>query len=107
MKRGFLGEFYEPQQLGASTDGSLDVLVDLVRMHLETHPRHVIVKIDIKNMFDEVTRAAMIRVFERHPDLKSRAPFLFATHSPKSPVLYAYEEFRGPRMGGFEGRHCR
>ena len=20
---------------------------------------------------------------------------------------YAYEEFRGPRMGGFGGRHCR
>ena len=64
-----LREFYEPQQLSASTDGGLDILVHLVCMHLETHPRHMIVKLDIKNMFNEVVCAAMIRVFERHPDL--------------------------------------
>ena len=40
-------------------------------------------------MFNEVTHAAMIRMFERHPDLRSMVPFLFATHSPKSPVFYA------------------
>ena len=95
-----LREFYEPQQLGASTDGGLDVLVHLVRMHLETHPRHVIVKLDIKNMFNEVTRAAMIRVFERHPDLRSMVPFLFATHSPKSPVFYASGKHAKPCAEG-------
>ena len=30
----------------------------------------------------------MIHVFERHPDLWSMVLFLFATHSPKSPVFY-------------------
>ena len=59
-----MNEFYEPQQLGASTDGGLEVVVHLVRMHLETHRAHVIVKLDIKNMFNEVTHAAMIRIFE-------------------------------------------
>ena len=40
-----LREFYEPQQLGASTDGGLDVLVLLACMHLETHPSHMIIKL--------------------------------------------------------------
>ena len=84
-----LREFYEPLQLGASTGGGLDVLVYLVRMHLETHPMHVIVKLDIKNMFNEVTCAVMICMFEQHPDLWSMVPFLFTTHTPKSPVFYA------------------
>ena len=84
-----LREFYEPQQLGTSTDGGLDVLVHLVRMHLEIHPKHMIVKLDIKNMFNEVMCAVMIRMFEQHPDLWSMVPFLFMTHSPKSPVFYA------------------
>ena len=33
-----LADFYEPQQLGATTKGGLDVLVYLVRMHLEENP---------------------------------------------------------------------
>ena len=58
-------------------------------MYLETHPTHVIVKLDIKNMFNEVTRAPMICVFEQHPDLWSMVPFLLVTHSPKLLVPYA------------------
>ena len=83
-----LADFYEPQQLGATTKGGLDVLVHLVRMHLEENPAHVCVKLDIRNMFNEIERAAIIRVFEENPRLRDMVPFLFAVHSPMSPVFY-------------------
>ena len=68
--------------------GGLDVLVHLVRMHLDEIPAHVCVKLDIRNMFNEIERAAIIRVFEANPRLRDMVPFLFAVHSPMSPVFY-------------------
>ena len=84
-----LREFHEPQQLGASTDRGLDVLVHLVHMQLETYATHVIIKLDIKNVFNEVTCAVMICMFEQHPNLWSMVSFLLMTHSPKLLVFYA------------------
>ena len=95
-----LRESYKPQQLRTSTDGGLDVLVHLVCMHLETHPRHMIIKLDIKNMFNEVMHAVMICVFEQHPDLQSMVPFLLMTHSPKLPVFYASGKHTKPCAEG-------
>ena len=60
----------------------------------------MIVKLDIKNMFNEVTCAAMIHVFEQHPDLWSMVPFLFATHSPKSLVFYTSGKHAKPCVEG-------
>ena len=51
-------------------------------------------------MSNEVTHAAMICVFEQHPDLRSMVPFLFATHSPKSPVFYASGKHAKPCAEG-------
>ena len=69
-------------------------------MHLETHPRHVIVKLDIKNMLNEVTHAAMICVFERHLDLRSMVPFLLVMHSPKLLVFYTSGKHAKPCVEG-------
>ena len=49
----------------------------------------MIVKLDIKNMPNEVTHAEMIRMLKWHPDLRSMVPFLLVTHSPKLLVFYA------------------
>ena len=85
---GDLEVFFEPQQLGATTKGGLDVLVHIVRMHLVANPAHVCVKLDIRNMFNEIEREAIIRVFEAQPRLRDMVPFLYAVHSPQSLVYY-------------------
>ena len=61
----------------------------MTRMHLEANPTHVIVKLDIRNMFNEIKRAEIIRIFESQPELRDMTPYLFAVHSPASPVFYA------------------
>ena len=38
--RGDLQDFFEPQQLGATTRGGLDVLVSIVRLHLKANHTH-------------------------------------------------------------------
>ena len=48
-----------------------------------------IVKLDIRNMFNEIKRAEIIRIFESQPELRDMTPYLFAVHSPASPVFYA------------------
>jgi hypothetical protein len=84
-----LRSWFEPQQLGTTTKGGLECLVHMTRMHLEANPTHVIVKLDIRNMFNEIKRAEIIRIFESQPELRDMVPYLFAVHSPASPVFYA------------------
>ena len=60
----------------------------------------MIIKLDIKNMFNEVTCASMICVFEQHPDLWSMVPFLLMTHSPKSLVFCTSGKHTKPCVEG-------
>ena len=46
------------------------------------------VKLDIRNMFNEIEREAIIRIFEARPGLRDMVPFLYAVHSPQSLVYY-------------------
>ena len=67
-------QFLEPQQLAMSEAGG-GKLVNAVRMMLEDRRDFVAVKLDIKNAFNEISRASIVEALEAEPSLKHLASF--------------------------------
>ena len=70
--RGPLTEFLEPEQLALSQAGGAK-LVHQVRMLSEMNPDMVVVKVDMRNAHNEVSRAAVLEALEREPSLRHLA----------------------------------
>ena len=67
--RGALTEFLEPEQLALSKAGGAK-LVHQVRMMSEENPDMVVVKVDMRNAHNEVSRAAVLEGLERENTLR-------------------------------------
>ena len=65
-------EFLEPEQLALSQAGGAK-LVHQVRMLSEKNPGMVVVKVDMRNAHNEVSRAAVLDALEREPTLRHLA----------------------------------
>ena len=65
-------EYLEPQQLAMSQAGAAK-LVHSVRMMVEEKREMVLVKLDIKNAFNEVSRSSIISSLENEPSLQHLA----------------------------------
>ena len=70
--RSPLTEFLEPEQLALSQAGGAK-LVHQVRMMSEKNPNMVVVKVDMRNAHNEVSRAAVLEALEREPSLRHLA----------------------------------
>ena len=70
--RGPFTEFLEPEQLALSKAGGAK-LVHQVRMLSEKNPGMVVVKVDMRNAHNEVSRAAVLEALEREPTLRHLA----------------------------------
>ena len=53
-----------PQQLAVGVSGGCEILVHGTRLLLELHPNFVAIKIDLRNGYGEVARAAILRRFQ-------------------------------------------
>ena len=69
QNRGALTEFLEPEQLALSKAGGAK-LVHQVRMFSEQNPEMVVVKVDMKNAHNEVSRASVLEALEREHTLR-------------------------------------
>ena len=67
--RGPLNDFLEPQQLALSKAGGCK-LVHQVRMLSEKRRDFIVVKLDMRNAHNEVSRAAVIEALESEPSLR-------------------------------------
>ena len=67
-----LVKYFEPQQVVVSVAGG-SKLVNSVRMLSEANPSFIVVKCDIKNAFNSVSRAQVIRVLESEDELRHLA----------------------------------
>jgi len=67
-----------PQQLAVGVSGGCEILVHGVRLLLELNPHFVVVKIDLRNGYGEVSRAAILRRFALQPLLAHLVPLLHA-----------------------------
>ena len=74
-------KYLEPEQLAMSVAGG-GKLVFSVRMLAEDNKDFVVVKIDMKNAFNEVSRAAIIEALEQEPTLQHLASYAATVLAP-------------------------
>ena len=67
--KGVLRTFFEPQQLAFSEAGGAK-LVQSVRMLSEANEDFIVIKMDIKNAFNSVSRARVLEVMEQEESLR-------------------------------------
>ena len=65
----------------------ISLLVCGIRTILELHPHWVVVRLDLRNAYNEVSRAAIYRALVADPRLQALARLFYATHSG-SPAIY-------------------
>ena len=70
--RAVLVKYFEPQQVVVSVAGGAK-LVNSIRMLAEANPDFIVVKCDIKNAFNSVSRSRVLQVLESEEDLKHLA----------------------------------
>ena len=80
-----LTEYLEPQQLALSEAGG-GKLVHSVRMLMEERRDYVVVKVDMRNAFNEVSRASIIEALEREPSLQHLSWFAAAVLAAPTPL---------------------
>ena len=69
VNRAALMKYFEPQQIVVSVAGGAK-LVNSVRMLSEANPNFVVVKCDIKNAFNSVSRSQVIKVLDSEEELR-------------------------------------
>lgn len=75
-----------PQQVAVGVPGGISVLVHSVKLGLEAHPGHVVVKCDLRNAFNEVERATMLERVLQSP-VRALAPLLTSSSAPWPTLL--------------------
>ena len=73
--------YLEPQQLGLSVAGSVKLIFS-VRMMLEEYRSFICVKIDARNAFNSVFRAAIVRACLEEPSLAHLAWYAATSLAP-------------------------
>ena len=93
FNKGTLVTFFEPQQIVFSEAGAAK-LVHSVRMVMEANPSFVLVKCDIKNAFNTISRARILEVLEGEESLRH-----MAWHAALSLAPFGNLESRGKVWG--------
>ena len=78
-----LVSFLEPEQLVMSKGGAAK-LVNVVRSMSEMRRDYVVVKVDLKNAYNEISRSAIIENLQAEPSLQHLAWFAAVTLSPET-----------------------
>ena len=71
-------EVLAPQQVCVGVPGGMHAVIHGMRLLLEQRGDFVVVKIDLRNGFNSVSRSAMLRRLARHPRLARLCPLLHA-----------------------------
>ena len=81
------GVFF-PQQVAVGVAGGMSKMVFGMRLLLEAHPEWALVKVDLKNAFNEVDRVKVLRALSGFRDLRGLLRVMWATLQPKSEVFF-------------------
>jgi len=85
-QRDVFEHYFWPQQVAVGVPGGLSLLILGIRTLLETRPDFAAVKIDFRNAYNEVCRAAVLRALEGSASLRGLAPLFRATHAHPVPI---------------------
>ena len=100
-------EYLWPQKVAVGVPAGLSAMIYGLRLMMEVHPDWVLVKLDIRNAFNEVSRAEVVERLGLQQHLRALVPTIWATYAPASPIYLpssgmAEAEFRseeGMRQG--------
>ena len=81
------GDVLSPQQLAVGVHGGTSILVHGIRVMLDQHGSFVLVRIDLRNAYNAISRAAVIRRMAARPEFAHLVPFLHAMTGPGSMLL--------------------
>ena len=74
-----------PQQVAVGIADGISKLVFGMRLLVEAHPDWVVVKIDLKNAFNEIKRATVLERLCAVSGLRNLVPVIWATSCPRAP----------------------
>lgn len=75
-----LENILRPHQVAVGVKGGLSILIHGMRLLMQQNPDHMFVKIDLRNAFNKVERAAMLGAIRSHPALDSLVPMFEKTY---------------------------
>jgi hypothetical protein len=78
---------FRPQQVAVGVKGGLSILVHGVRALMQQSPDLVCVKLDLRNAFNEVDRAALVRAVRSHHELRDILPLMVSTYLPETTAV--------------------
>ena len=82
-----IGASYKGLQVAVGVaDGSAKLLA-MIRGTMEANPDFVLVKIDLKNAYNEACRMAVLNAMLKNPATRKFAPYFHAAMSPKSKIF--------------------
>ena len=76
-----------PQQVAVGVQGGLSILVHGVRALMQQSPGLVCVKLDLRNAFNEVERAALVEAVYSYPELRDLVPLMVKTYAPETTAV--------------------
>ena len=79
---GALADYLAPHQVAVGVPGGLDILVHGVRAYLRAQPELVVVRLDLRNAYNEIDRCAALRRLAAVPELAHLAPLFHVLHAP-------------------------
>jgi len=82
-----LAEHLWPQQVAIGVAGGLSILIFGVRLVLEVFPGWVVVKIDLRNAYNEICRASVLQRLAEVPHVRDLVPPMWANYLPESMVF--------------------
>ena len=100
-----LAGYLAPQQVAVGVPGGLDILVHGVRAYLRAQPEHVVVRLDLRNAYNEIDRCVALRRLARG-GARAGAPCAALPRAPRADgevaALHGAQPFR--RRGRPRGR---
>ena len=75
------GRALGPTQTAIGVKNGMELLNHTIRLHLEQHPQHSVLKFDFKNAYNTLDRAAAYAAIRQHSATKNLAAAFWASHA--------------------------
>ena len=102
-----MADVLAPQQVAVGVSGGISIMINGIRILLEQRGDFVLVKIDLKNAYNEIDRSALLRRCSEVPELAPFMPLLHATLMSATSLLVGPQRTRLFEQHHLEGQTCR
>ena len=100
---GALADYLAPHQVAVGVPGGLDILVHGVRAYLRAQPELVVVRLDLRNAYNEIDRCAALWRLAGVPELAHLAPLFHVLHAPMARLQLSTGRSLFDSVAGREG----